>query len=127
MEAGTYKTKWLHLRLTPDELKELHGKFSKTTCRNLSQYARIILFNRPVVAFYRNKSQDDLIQQLAALNRELESIGNNLNQVTKKMHTLQPPEQRLWGLQFKGQAEAVLLKIDKVKEIMQQLSNRWLR
>lgn len=125
--GSSNKIKWIHLRLSETEHRLLVKRSSDSTCRNLSQYLRLVIFERPIVATYRNRSQDDMIQQLAMLNRELAAIGNNLNQVTKKMHTLQPAEKRLWGEQFDNQAQALLLKIVRVKAAMDKIAGRWLR
>lgn len=121
------RTRWIHLRLSDTEHNLIKKKHINSTCHSLSQYLRNIIFERPVVTTYRNRSQDDIVQQMAILNRELAAIGNNLNQVTKKMHTLQPAEQRFWGLQFSGQAETVLFKIEEIRIIMLNIAERWLR
>lgn len=121
------KTKWLHIRLTPAEHKIIIKNKEKSTCRNMSQYIRNMVFDRPIVATYRNLSQDDLIQEIAVLNQELNAIGNNLNQVTKKLHTIHPSEELFWGSQFSSQAEVILSKIAVLKETMQNIAERWLR
>ncbi|MDC7217382.1 MAG: hypothetical protein PQJ28_00010, partial [Spirochaetales bacterium] len=71
MESNVYRTKWIHLRLTPSEHKEVHARFYKTACRSLSEYTRSILLDRPVVAIYRNASQDNLLGAMATLTTEL--------------------------------------------------------
>lgn len=121
------KIKWIHLRLSETEHRLLIKRCTYSTCRNLSQYMREVIFERPIISTYRNRSQDDMIQQLAMLNRELSAIGNNLNQVTKKLYTLQPAEERFWVVQFKDQGEALMLKIMEVKAIMHKIAERWLR
>ena len=121
------RTKWVHLRLSQREYTSVHDKYEKSTCRNLSQYLRDIIFERPVVATYRNRSQDDMIQQIAVLNRELSAIGNNLNQITKRLHTLQPSEAQSLGVRFSAQAESILKHIAEVKELTVKIAERWLR
>lgn len=86
------KTKWLHLRLSPKEHEQLLAAFDKTTTRKLSDYARKILLGKPVIASYRNRSMDDFMTELVRLRMELNSIGNNFNQLVKKLHTAQQTE-----------------------------------
>jgi hypothetical protein len=57
------RTKWLHLRLNPEEYAQLHRQFNKTTCRKLSDYARKILLSKPVTTTYRNQSLDDFMAE----------------------------------------------------------------
>lgn len=118
---------WIHLRLSLDEHQLLVKRRNNTTCRNLSHYLRDILFNRPVVATYRNISQDDIVHQMVILNRELNSIGNNLNQVTKKLHTLHSSEDQFWGVEFITQAQDIRTKIIEIKEAVHMIAERWLR
>lgn len=121
------KTKWIHIRLSPAEYKIIKKHREKSTCRSLSHYLRNVLLDRPLVTTYRNLSQDDMIKQIAVLNEELNAIGNNLNQVTKRLHTLRPSESVSWGAQFSIQAETILSQIAQVKEAVRKIAERWLR
>jgi hypothetical protein len=121
------RIKWVHLRLSVDEHKVIMQLRSKSTCRNLSEYIRNVIFDRPIIATYRNLSQDDMLKHMASLNRELNGIGNNLNQVTKRLHTLKPIEQAHWANQFEAQIETIQLEIKQVKELMLKITERWLR
>ena len=83
------KTKnWISFRVKPDEYNKIHGLFSSTTCRKLSEYARKVLLNKPVVIKYRNQSADEFLSAMIPLQNELNSIGKNFNQAVKKLHTL---------------------------------------
>ena len=56
--------------------------------RKLSDYARKILLGKPIVATYRNQSLDDFMTEMFVLRNELNAIGNNFNQVVKRLHIL---------------------------------------
>lgn len=124
---GSNRIKWIHLRLSPTEHNLIMNKHVNSTCRNLSHYIRDVILNRPIVATYRNLSQDEIVQQMVLLNSELNALGNNVNQITKKLHILRSSEQELWGLQFTSQAESILLKLSEVKDVVQNIAERWLR
>lgn len=121
------KIKWLHLRLSDNEYWIVRERLAKSTCRNMSQYLRDIIFDKPVVATYRNASQDDILQELAILNRQLNSLGNNMNQITKRLHTIRPPEIQSWGAGFTSQTKALTTKIIEIKEVTAKIAQRWLR
>lgn len=99
----------------------------KTLCRNLSQYVRDVIFNYPLVHTYRNRSQDDLVKQMTVLNNELNALGNNLNQITKILHTLRASEMQPWGIEFTSQAGTLTTKISEIKEVTAKIAERWLR
>ena len=40
---------WISFRVKPEEYEQIHKHFSSTTCRKLSQYARKVLMNKPVI------------------------------------------------------------------------------
>jgi hypothetical protein len=83
-EQNNTRTKWLHLRLKPEEYEKLHTDFSKTTCRKLSDYSRKILLGKPITSTCRNQSLDDFMTEMMRLRSELNCIGNNFNQAVKK-------------------------------------------
>ena len=120
------RIKWIHTRLSLSEYNLIRERSRTSTCRNLSQYIRNILLDQPIVSTYRNLSQDAMVQQMAILNSELNALGNNLNQITKRLHTLQSGQQ-LWGKQFEAKSEEVLLKICELKSSMHNIAERWLR
>jgi hypothetical protein len=127
-EQNNNRTKWLHLRLTPDEYVQLHRKFKKTTCRKLSGYARKMVLGKPVVATYRNQSLDDFMAEMMVLRRELNSIGNNFNQAVKKLHTLhQIVEFRSWLITYDTERQILLGKVEEIKNNINKIADQWLQ
>ncbi len=79
---------WISFRVKPPEYEKIHGRFSKTTCRKLSEYARKVLLEKPVYIKTRNESADQFLQEMLLLKKELNAIGNNYNQAVHKLHSL---------------------------------------
>lgn len=121
------RTKWVHLRLLPDEYKTLHNKFCKTTCRSMSEFIRAALLDKPLVTTYRNASQDSLMEAMGVLTKELNAIGNNLNQSVKRLHTLREPEAPSWAAHYAGLAAKLEEKIIETKAMLNTIAERWLR
>ncbi|MEJ7737032.1 MAG: plasmid mobilization relaxosome protein MobC [Chitinophagaceae bacterium] len=127
-EQNSNRTNWLHLRLKPEEYANLHKQFSKTTCRKISDYSRKILLGKPVIATYRNQSLDDFMTEMIQLRTELNSIGNNVNQAVKKLHTLeQIAEFKTWMITFELEKETLLNKIDEIKNRINKIADQWLQ
>ncbi|WP_417353169.1 plasmid mobilization protein [Flavobacterium alkalisoli] len=121
------KVKWLHLRLSLSEHALLKRKQKSSTCRNLSQYVRTVLLDHPIVATYRNASQDDILDAMAILTGELNSIGNNINQTVKRLHTLREGEVVGWTARYASESQQLLNKIAEVKVLLNTMAERWLR
>lgn len=127
-EKTNYRTKWLHVRLSADEHQKLAENYSKTTCRKISDYARSMLFQKPIKTIFRNQSLDDLTTEMILLNKELNAIGNNFNQSVKKLHTLwQIEEFKRWILGYEREKMALFDKIEQIKKYMQKVEQRWLQ
>jgi len=127
MKVRNNRVRWVHLRLTTGEYNGMHKKFSRTTCRTFSEYIRSVLMERVVITTYRNSSQDALLKEMAILNKELNAIGNNINQATKRLHTLQYAELAMWHADYDSQASALIRKSDEIKSILKILAEKWLR
>jgi hypothetical protein len=127
-EQNKNRTKWLHLRLKPDEFEILQKRFSRSTCPKLSDFARKNLLQKPVVMKYRSESLDDLLIELIQLRTELNAIGNNFNQAVKKLHTLnQIPEFKHWLITYELEKKVLFNSVDQIKNHIKNLSQKWLQ
>ncbi|MBZ4033820.1 plasmid mobilization relaxosome protein MobC [Flavobacterium sp. 17A] len=122
------RTRWLHLRLTEQEYKILQKYFAESLCPKLSDFARKNLLQKPVVLKYRNQSLDDLISELTRLTSELNPIGNNFNQVVKKLHSLsQISEFKMWILSFETDKKILFNSIEDIRMTIRTLAEKWLQ
>lgn len=94
-----HRNKRVTIRFTESEFNNLHGKYAQTTCRVFNDYLRNVIFNKPVIIKTRNASLDDIMPVFVLLKDELNSIGNNFNQLVKRLHVLQDnSEIKTWAL-----------------------------
>ena len=127
-EQDTKRSMWLHLRLKPTEYNQIHRQFTKTTCRKMSEYARKVLLHKPIISTYRNQSLDDFMAEMMRLRQELNSLGNNFNQVVKKLHTLhQIVEFRTWLITWELERKILLNKVDEIKNGINKIADKWLQ
>lgn len=118
----------IYVRLTDKEFTTLESRCENTTCRSVSDYVRHCLFNRQITTIIRNASADEAITQMSHLNRELNAIGNNFNQLVRKVNaSLQAAEVKGLLLLFNNQKKTLFSKIDEVKEQLQKLAEKWLQ
>ena len=127
-EKKTNRTRWLHLRLTPEEYKMITVFYLQSTCMKLSEYARMQLLKKPLIGKYRNQSQDDLMNEIIALRHELNAIGNNFNQSVKRLHTLNDfMEFRQWIIRYELDKNTISSKLENLKKSIQKIGELWLR
>jgi MobC-like protein len=122
------RTEWLHIRLTAEELEKLNIEFSRSVSSNLSEYARKKLLNKPVAIRYRNQSFDDFVSEMILLRNELSAIGNNFNQLVKRLHTARDiTEIHSLLLTNENHKEKLFFKVNEIKERVNKFSDKWLQ
>lgn len=127
-KENSNRTKRIICRLTDEEYEKITKKWKASTCRKLSDYIRRCLFDKPIVATYRNQSLDDFMAEAIRLKKELNAIGNNFNQVVRKLHTLSnTSEFRSWQMIYQVEKSILFNKVDEVKKSLQKLSELWLQ
>ncbi|SRR6266540_4343982 len=127
-EKKEKRDKWLHIRLTEKEQNKLLKKFEKTTDKKLSDFARKVLLDKAVTVNIRNQSLDDLMAELIALKDELNAIGNNYNQMVKRLHSLNHISEIKSWLQLNESARKILInKVDEIKFKIYSINDQWLQ
>lgn len=122
------RTRKITLRLTPEEYAKTEQKWKASTCRKLSDYLRKHLFDKNITTTYRNQSLDDFIEETILLRKELNAIGNNLNQTVKKLHSLQQiSEFRVWIISFEIEKQIFKSKIDLIEKHTSKITDKWLQ
>lgn len=93
----TNRLKRVTTRFKEDEFKLIDNRFKKTRFRKLSEYIRSVLLEKPITVTYRDKSMDEVLEELILLRKELNAIGNNLNQAVRNINTAHDnADTRLW-------------------------------
>jgi len=127
-ETKSRLSKWLHIRLKEEDYNRINKKFSKSTCRKLSEYARQVLLDKVIIVNQRNQSLDDFMTEMIKLRNELKAIGNNLNQSVRKLHTLnQISEFETWLIVNETYQRILAEKVDEIKSKINQISDKWLQ
>jgi len=116
------------LRVTEIEYKCIEVQWKASTCSKLSEYIRKCIFRKQIVTTYRNRSLDEFMEEMIALRKELNAIGNNFNQSVKKLHTIQKvAEFKSWILGYDLEKKIIFNKIDEIKNRINQIAEIWLQ
>ncbi len=120
------RVRWKNLRFKPDEYELLEGRFKKTRFRKLSEYMRNVLLDKPITVNYRDKAMDDILEELILLRRELNAIGNNLNQAVFQINAAHGnADGKLWARLLSVVNSKVEPSIEEIKEKMNQYADVW--
>ncbi|HWB93498.1 MAG TPA: hypothetical protein VG605_16675 [Puia sp.] len=71
-------TRFLSIRLSPDEYQEVYQHLQQSTCRSLTEYVKKVLTNKPVTVKVRDQSKEDILQQLILVKSRLEMLIDKL-------------------------------------------------
>lgn len=117
---------WISFRVKPAEYQKIHGLFSKSTHRKLSEYARNVLLQKPVTIKARNESADQFLHEMIGLKKELNAIGNNYNQAVKKLHTLNHiSEVKGWLNSHEALHHNFLLLTERIFQKLNKIHQQW--
>ncbi len=118
---------WISFRVKPAEYQKIHGLFSKSTHRKLSEYARNVLLQKPVTIKVRNESADQFLHEMIGLKKELNAIGNNYNQAVKKLHTLNNITEVKWWLNTHDPLHQNFLQLtERIFQKLNEIHQQWL-
>jgi len=127
-EKRNNKTKMIFVRLEEQDYQTLISRQKSTTERNLSAYCRKLLMSKPVIKSVHNESLREVLHILSQLQKDLNGIGNNYNQMVKRLHTADKiPEIKTWFLHYLNEKERILSAIEDIKKYLDKTAEKWLQ
>ncbi len=125
-ERAINKTRKVTVRFGPEEFEQVESRYKTTTFRKLSEYVRATLLNKPQTVTYRDRSMDELLEELILLRRELKAIGNNLNQTVHRLNAAYDlPEAQFWLSMINTLRDKLEPQVGTIKERITQFSEEW--
>ena len=127
-EKKESKTLTFKIRFSESELKKIKLGYSNSTCRTLTGYMRKLLLNKPITAKVRNASLDAFMAEMITLRNELNAIGNNYNQLVKRLHILKDfPDIKNWLLLHESARKILMSKVEEIKSKINSIDDKWLQ
>ena len=122
------RSKWLTIRMTPEEYAQVEKLTAQTTCDSISEYARRAVLGKPVIMRYRNQSLDDFMADMIQLRQDLNQVGNNFNQSVHKLHTLRHvPDIQQWVLLNETDKTQLFRQIEAISNTINKAYQLWSR
>ena len=122
------RVKRLTIRFTETEYEQLEKAFKKSTCRQIVAYTRKVLGAKPVTILYRNESLDGLMSELIKLRKDLNAVGNNFNQIVKKINSVNDQSlSQIWLPYAQALQKELTERIKQIQEKIDEYSGKWLQ
>ena len=99
--------RFVSIRLTEEDFKEVYRQCENSTCRSLTEYVKKVLTKKPVTVKVRNQTQDELLQTMIG-------IKNRLDQLAAQA-------------EGSGSGVSILLEIREIKSLTQKIAEKWLQ
>jgi mobilization protein MobC len=116
------------VRFKEIEYNKIDTSFKSTTKKKLSEYIRFVLLEKPVTVYTRDKSIDGLVAELILLRNELSAIGNNFNQLVKRLHTMNSFQDiKPWAELNEKHKQKFFEKVTEINQKIIQISDEWLQ
>jgi hypothetical protein len=121
-------TRLIGVRVSDAFYSQLEEKRKKTNCQTLSELARAILYKEKIMFYYTDASLNATAIELAGIRKELNQIGNNINQITKSFHSADAGSQKMFhALKVSEEYKRVENKVDKLLIMVSEITKRWLQ
>ncbi len=121
-------TRLLGVRLSEPAYSRLENLRQHTDCQTLGELGRRILSKERITFFTRDAAMDGPLEELTRIRKELNAIGNNINQITHSFHATDIANQKTFhALKVAEQYTRVGDKVDALLLIVSQLTKKWLQ
>ena len=125
--VGSDYKKTVIARVSAQKYEELVAILGRSRLRTMSELLRDILDNRKITLEYYDKTLDKVMLELSEIRRELQSIGVNINQVTKRFHVQQWPEAMLINAgEIAGLYQQIDLRMEYLFSVIDKIAQKWL-
>jgi hypothetical protein len=116
------------VRVNEHTFKRLEKIQTHSNCQSIGEVARNILSKEKILMLTRDVTMNAPMEELASIRKELKAIGVNINQQTHHFHTSENEAQRsFYFMRTSDLYKNVGEKVDRLLEIVTQMSMKWLR
>lgn len=114
------------VRLREAEYRTLQKRAGDTASGEMADYIRQVLTHKKIEHFYRNRSMDDWIDELSKMRRELSALGNNFNQIVKKINSTGGKQEfAFWLREATAMQGELLQRVAAVQGKIDQFAAQW--
>lgn len=121
-------TEKIGLRVSVEFYKKMEQWQTQSNCRSVSELARRILYKEEIIWYHKDSRLDETARELALIRKELNAIGNNINQAVRIMNTTPLPDLIISeAKKISDSNDQLLLHLSRVAEMTEAVSKQWLQ
>lgn len=121
-------TKLIGVRLSVEVYDKLEKQRQSTNCQTVAELARRILSKEKIIFYHKDASMDAHLELLAGIEKELNAIGVNINQITRYFNQTENASQKTFkALKVADEYKKVGSQVDQLMKIVSELSKKWLQ
>lgn len=99
-----------------------------SNCQSLAELARRILYREDIIWYHKDAKLESTAIELAAIKKEINAIGKNINQITHAFHTTDLPRDKMFhALKVLDDYKKISQKTDKLLAITSEICKKWLQ
>ncbi|HYF69953.1 MAG TPA: plasmid mobilization relaxosome protein MobC [Ohtaekwangia sp.] len=115
-------------RVNDQRFQALSDLLDRSRFHSMSEMIRDILDNRPIKVLVHDDSLEQYMEVLSAIQKELRSIGININQVTRHFNSSSAETQKMFhSMRIAEQYNQVGIRVDQVLSIISEIAKQWLQ
>jgi hypothetical protein len=121
-------TKIFSVRVSERFYNRLEEIKNNSNCQYIGEVARRILYREEIIWYHKDASMDSTVAELALIRKELNSMGVNINQVTRHFHSADTPNQKIFqALKIVEEYKKVGQKLERVMDVTSEITKKWLQ
>ncbi len=99
-----------------------------SNCQYIGEVARRILYREEIIWYHKDATMDSTFAELALIRKELNSIGTNINQITRHFHSADTANQKVFqALKIVEEYKKVGQKLERVMDVTAEITKKWLQ
>ncbi|MBT1705865.1 plasmid mobilization relaxosome protein MobC [Chryseosolibacter indicus] len=115
-------------RVNDKRYEKLTDILNKSRYHSMSELVRDILENKPIKVLVHDDSLEQYMEVLVFIQKELRSIGININQITRHFNSSPTESQKMFHAMKVGeQFQQVGLRVDQLLSIVKEIAKKWLQ
>lgn len=121
-------THFVRTRVTEKVYLRLIKISRNSDCHSVGGVARKILSQEKITLFYKDRSLNSTMEELASIRKELRAIGVNINQITRSFNQDKTDTKRaFYAIKVADQYQKIDSKVDELLIIISKLAGKWLQ
>jgi hypothetical protein len=115
-------------RVNEHRFNELSDLLRKSRFQSMSEMIRDVLDNKPIRVLVHDDSLEQYMEVLSSIQKELRSIGININQITRHFNSSTAENQKIFhSMKIAEQFNQVGIRVDQLLSIVNVIAKQWLQ